>query len=252
MPDVVSDRAALSPAEFEVPGEGSLVDWWPLFGLRIESDGLVLRTVRDEDLPAHLEAMNEGIHSSAGTNPFGPNRWSSAPAEDIARNAMQDIWRNRAETDRDRWTIQLGIWEHCTSDDERWPTGRLVGNIVIRAAGFPVTRTVDTGSWIARSAQGRGLGRRARAMALALAVDDLGAQHATTECAAWNQGSRRVTESLGYEPQGSSVQDWSGEPVEVLAYRLEPGRFVRPAQVITVTGAHTVRQQLGIAEHEGR
>ncbi|NUL48095.1 GNAT family N-acetyltransferase [Cellulosimicrobium funkei] len=248
MSDALTDRAVLSPAEFEVPGQGSLVDWWPLFGLRLESGALELRTVHDGDLPAHLAAVNEGIHEAAGTNPFGPNRWSSAPAEDIARNAMHDIWRNRAETDRDRWTIQLGIWDHGATDHGRRSTGRLVGNIVVRAAGFPVTRTVDTGSWITRSAQGRGLGRRARAMALVLAFDHLGAEHATTECAAWNHGSRRVTESLGYEPQGSSVQDWGGEAVEVLGYRLGPERFVRPAEDVAVTGAAAVRHQLGIHE----
>ncbi|MEO9248452.1 GNAT family protein [Citricoccus nitrophenolicus] len=211
MSDAVTGRDALRPAEFEVPGEGSLVDWWPLFGLRLESGGLELRTVRDGDLPAHLAALNEGIHGAVGTNPFGPNRWSSAPAEDIARNAMHDIWRNRAETDRDRWTIQLGIWDHAAADH----------------------------GW-------RSAGRRARAMALVLAFDHLGAAHATTECAAWNHGSRRVTESLGYEPQGSSVQDWGGEAVEVLGYRLGPEQFVRPAEDVTVTGAAAVRRQLGI------
>ena len=134
------------------------------------------------------------------------------------------------------------------TDHERPSFGRLVGNIVIRATGFPVTRTVDTGSWIIRSAQGRGLGRRARAMALALAFDLLDAKCATTECAAWNEGSRRVTESLGYQPQGSSIQDWGGEAVTVLAYSLTPEQFVRPAHDITVTSASDVRRQLGIDE----
>lgn len=43
----------------------SLADVWPLFDLTITSPRLVMRIVRDEDLPGLVDAALAGIHDPA-------------------------------------------------------------------------------------------------------------------------------------------------------------------------------------------
>ena len=48
----------------------TLTDAWPLFGLRLRTDRLVLRLPGDGDLVRLLALANDGIHEP-GTMPFG-------------------------------------------------------------------------------------------------------------------------------------------------------------------------------------
>jgi hypothetical protein len=43
----------------------NVVDVWPLFGLSLSSPRLQLRIVRDDDIPALLEAVYAGVHDAA-------------------------------------------------------------------------------------------------------------------------------------------------------------------------------------------
>ena len=65
----------------------SLTDVWPLFGLEIRTPRLVLRLVRDEDLPGLIEAALAGVHDPA-VMPFS-FPWTDAPSEELPGNYMR-------------------------------------------------------------------------------------------------------------------------------------------------------------------
>lgn len=235
------ERAALAPAWFPSPADPSLAGWWPPFGLQLHAPGLTLRPVQDEDLPHLLTALQSGVHP-AGQNPFGPVAWTQAPPQDVARQTLQHLWRCRAQTGPQDWTLNFGVWDTTSAD------AVLLGLQDLSASDYSLTRTVQSGSWLRHDAQGRGIGRRARAMILTLAFDHLGALAAETSCAEWNQASRRVSLSLGYEPNGVHVRKWGRTAEAELDFRLTPERFRRlPDDVpLQITGLQPVLDFLRI------
>ena len=240
-------RSGLLPPWFPAPEPADLHGWWPLFGLRAETERLVLRPVADADLPALLAAVQRGIHPT-GQNPFGEVPWSQAPAQDVWRQTLQHIWRTRAATGPRTWTVQCGVWDRHGDPDGPCggPDGELIGLQDVSAQDFHLTRTVETGSWLRHDVQGQGLGRQARTVGLVLAFDHLGALAAETSCASWNQASQRVSTSLGYRFNGAHVRAWGREPETVLHFRLTPEEFLRPQTPVSVTGIAPVQAFLGI------
>ena len=89
------------------------------------------------------------------------------------------------------------------------------------AKQFPIRRVVDTGSWVGREFQGRGIGKEMRAAVLHFAFEGLGAVRAQTEAFADNPASQRVTESLGYRPDGGGINVQRDHPQRILRYALE-------------------------------
>ena len=86
-------------------------------------------------------------------------------------------------------------------------------------------RTVETGSWLGRPYQRQGIGTEMRAGVLALAFDGLGAEIATSGAVEGNPASRRVSEKLGYEPNGEALLAPRGTPVVEQRYRLTRERW---------------------------
>ncbi|GAB4099049.1 GNAT family N-acetyltransferase [Sinomonas halotolerans] len=130
----------------------TLNDVWPLFGLRLGTPRLVLRPLRDDDLPALAEAVLSGIHDPARM-PFAVP-WTGAPPGELAANTARWVWGRRSEVGADAWTVQFGIFAH---------DGAMLGAQDISASRFADRRTVETGSWLRRDEQGRGYGLEARA-----------------------------------------------------------------------------------------
>ncbi len=164
---------------------------WPLFDLRVVTPRLELRYVDDEAGTALALLATKGIHDPAFM-PFGVP-WTDAPSPEMERNAMQYYWRTRVETRPEHWDIPLAVLEG----------GRLVGTTSLLADHFATLRQFETGSWLGREFQGRGIGKEMRQAALHLGFAGLGATLATT--AAWhdNDASLGVTRSLGYVEAGT-------------------------------------------------
>jgi RimJ/RimL family protein N-acetyltransferase len=89
------------------------------------------------------------------------------------------------------------------------------------AKRFPVLRTVTSGSFLGLPHQGRGLGREMRAAVLTLAFDRLGAERAETEAFEDNRASQRVTEWIGYRPNGDGSDVRRGERGRTLHYAMD-------------------------------
>lgn len=198
---------------------------WPLFGLRIRTEFLVVRLPTDEDLVGLMGVAKAGIHP-ADEMPFGI-AWSTVPSPAFERGFLQHHWGMRAGWSPDSWQLNLMIELD----------GAPIGSQSIHADQFAAFRTVDTGSWLGRMYQGKGYGREMREAVLALAFDGLGAQVAMTEAFLANAASSGVSRSLGYAENGHGSLAPEGVARETLRYRmtLENWRS-RPRSPVTIEG----------------
>ena len=98
--------------------------------------------------------------------------------------------------------------------------GRVIGTQELAAKEFPTTRSVTSGSWLTAAAQGRGIGTEMRAAVLHLAFAGLGALEARTSAWIDNPASQRVSQRIGYVPNGEQLVARRGEPTCHLNYRL--------------------------------
>ncbi len=153
-----------------------------------------------------------------------------------APNLARWHWTCRSTTTPEKWTLLLGIWHE----------GSLIGCQDLGATDFTVLRTVSTGSWLTRSAQGRGLGKEMRAAVVSYAFDHLGADVAESEAAAWNEKSLGVSRSLGYELNGIYRTNWGQKVEEVQRVRVTPATFKRPAWTLKVEGDEPWAKFLGL------
>ena len=206
---------------------------WPLFGIRIETPRLVLRPARDDDLDALADAAIAGIHES-DRMPFGAP-WTDAAPDELRRSLAMFHWRLRADTRPNDWWLILAV----ERDDE------LIGAQDVRARDFAALRSISSGSWLTRSAQGDGVGTEMRAGILQLAFDHLGAEWAESGAAVWNTASLRVSEKLGYRPNGiERVHVRLDEVVDHEHVRLHRDDFVRPTWTARVTLPDAARTML--------
>ena len=208
---------------------------WPLFGLEVATPRLSLRYVTD-DLAAQLATLAaRGVHDPR-TMPFA-EPWTDVASPELERNTLRYYWRRRAETTVEHWSLSFAV---CTGDE-------VVGACLVDATGFATTRRAETGSWVGRRHQGRGIGTEMRQAALGVIFDGLGGETATT--AAWhdNERSLRVTRSLGYAETGSHRQLRRGHDEVMLTFEMSRERWyarIRPA--VSFKGIERAREFLGI------
>ena len=86
--------------------------------------------------------------------------------------------------------------EEARQFSERNPSlspAKVVGIQALEGEGFPVTRTLETGSWLARRFHGQGIGTRMRQAVCAFAFDHLGAERITSSAFLDNPASLAVS-----------------------------------------------------------
>lgn len=163
---------------------------WPLFDLEVRTPRLTMRYIDDEAATELATLAAGGIHDPEFM-PFGMP-WTRHDSPELERQALQYFWRCRVETSPTNWVINFAVIVD----------GRVVGSSGLMAEGFPTMRQFETGSWLGREFQGRGIGTEMRIATLAVGFAGLGAEWATT--GAWhdNGPSLGVTTKLGYARQG--------------------------------------------------
>lgn len=137
--------------------------------------------------------------------------WTRLESPHLQQQGMQHCWRDRADLTPEAWDLPFAVYDG----------DRLAGVQGVGAKHLAVTGTVGTGSWLARPAQGQGIGKEMRAAILHLAFVGLGAHRAVTAAFADNAQSIGVTRSLGYEENGWEVDNREGKPARQLRYVLE-------------------------------
>jgi RimJ/RimL family protein N-acetyltransferase len=198
---------------------------WPLFDLRLRTANIELRLPTDDDLVELAAVAKAGIHPP-DEMPFAVP-WSDLASPAFERSFIQFNWTQRATWRADAWTLPFGVFVD----------GRAAGAQDIGAKDFLVLRTVATGSWLGREFQGRGTGKLMRQAVLALAFDHLGAEVAESGAFLDNLASSRVSEAIGYEPNGTNRLAPRGRPRDMRRYRLTlEGWRSRPRPAVEVEG----------------
>lgn len=173
--------------------------YWPMFDLVVRTPRITLRYL-DDTLAVELATLAAGGIHDAATMPFA-DPWTDVPSPELERNALRFYWRTRAETAPEAWNLLFAVLDG----------GRVVGSTSIGAKGFAVVRTFETGSWLGRSFQGRGLGTEVRIATLHLGFLGLDASIAMTGAFEDNPASLGVTRKLGYQPNGVAFHERRGE-----------------------------------------
>lgn len=207
---------------------------WPLFDLRIDAPLVTLRYPNDDDLVLVAEAAAAGIHDPDAMPFYTP--WSRAEPPALQRGVIQYLWSARGTLAPAKWSLPLVVFAD----------GEAVGIQDVVAEDFATTRTVETGSWLTRGAQGRGLGKEMRSAILHLAFEHLGAVEAYSASFEDNPASAAVSLANGYEPNGSLVLDREGRPARNLKWRLTRERWLtRRRDDIEVHGVEPCLALLG-------
>ncbi len=186
---------------------------WPFYDLIIRTPRLELRYIDDEMATALSLLAAQGVHDP-GFMPFA-FEWTDVESPQLERNTMQFYWRCRAELSPAAWVLNFAV----VAD------GEVVGTTGLITSQFATTRTFETGSWLGREFQGRGIGKEMRLATLQLGFEGFDAVAVTTVAFEDNGPSLGVTRSLGYQPNGTSVKVRRGEPAASLHFRLTRDNF---------------------------
>ncbi|GAY14954.1 GNAT family N-acetyltransferase [Mycobacterium sp. shizuoka-1] len=207
---------------------------WPLFDLRVTTPRIELRYVSDELGERLARLAAKGIHDPA-TMPF-TEPWTDVPSPELERNSLQYYWRNRAETARARWNLDLAVLV-----DES-----VVGMCSVHAEQFPQNRRLTTGSWLGRAHHGQGIGKEMRQAALHLIFAGFDADLAVTRAWHDNSASLAVTRSLPYTQTVTTVETRRDRPDTMVAFAMAAGRWATVRRDdIRLAGIEDARALLG-------
>jgi RimJ/RimL family protein N-acetyltransferase len=213
----------------------TLVDLFPPFGLHVRAGSLEMRGLTDELILELCDLAEKGIHDPAEMPFYFP--WTAAPAGELARNTAAYHWGKRSTFSPADFCLDLAVILD----------GRVIGAQGVAAKHFPVTRTGETGSWLGREFQGRGLGTAMRRARCELLFDHLGFEEITSAAFLDNPASLGVSRKVGYRPTAvSRIKRREGEMALNQGLVLTPETFVRDAEPIRVTGAEAVRSFIGL------
>ena len=210
-------------------------DLFPALGLRVVAGPLELRGLTDELLVEVCALAERGIHDPATMPFYFP--WTDAPAGELARNTAAYHWRARADWSLDDWSLELAVLYE----------GEVVGCQGVRSSHFPVTRSGETGSWLGRGFQGRGIGTAMRRAVCALAFDHLDFAEVRSGAFVDNPASLAVSRKVRYRPDGVvRMQRRPGELALNQRLVLTPDAFERGDVRIEVEGLDAFRASIGL------
>lgn len=208
----------------------TLAEIWPPYGVRLTEGDLTLSVVTDKDIPGVVELVQSGIHPP-DQMPFS-EPWTLADRVDLPANMVRYFSHLRAGCGPEEFTLQFVVRVG----------GELVGTQGFNALDFAVTRTGETGSWLGRRFQGRGIGTRMRRAVCAFAFDGLGAEEVTSAAFLDNPASLAVSRKVGYRENGVvRLKRRAGELALNQKLVLTPGTFVRgpDLEIVGLTALRT-------------
>jgi RimJ/RimL family protein N-acetyltransferase len=219
-----------------------LVAAWPPYGLALHCGDLELATVTDEHAVA-LGPIVSGL--------LNGDEWRFMPhlagvvaesGDATARNVLREVWRQRASLAVDDWHLPLAVIRN----------GQVLGMQALESELYLARRDVRTESYLDTGVRRDGVGTRMRAMVVEFAFTYLGALTMSSGYALGNDGSRRVSEKLGYLADGTYIDAHAG--VRHVGHRLRLRRerwaAFRPGWLddLEVTGATALLEMVGITD----
>jgi RimJ/RimL family protein N-acetyltransferase len=208
---------------------------YPPLNLAVRTPRLTLAAATDELLERLVPVVRDGVVPEGEPPPFDDpmSLYEDSPTREW--RWMRAVWAGRARVDATFWRLYFVI---C---DDGEPVG--VQDLIGR--DFAALGTVTSFSWLAPGSRGRGLGREARAAILHLAFAGFDAREATSEAFADNRASNRVSEVLGYTPNGTSWATRRGAVAELRGWRLTRAEWAKRRRAdITLSGVEACRPLL--------
>jgi RimJ/RimL family protein N-acetyltransferase len=211
----------------------------PLLALRITAGPVELRGITD-DLLGPLADLAIDIHDP-DFMPFS-FPWSLATPKEMPQNVAQYHWGKRASFSPAQWTADFAVFYD----------GELVGSQGFSTKDYLVTRGGETGSWLGRRFQGRGIGTAMRQVICAFAFDYLDAEYITSSAFEDNPASLTVSRKTGYADNGTERVSRLGNSAIMRRIILEPASLVRYKHDLAVTGAPEFRKSIGLDQEAAR
>jgi RimJ/RimL family protein N-acetyltransferase len=211
---------------------------YPPFDLVIRTPRVELRGATDELLAALLPVVRAGVYDPEAPLPFDDPMSFYDDSPEREWRWLRAIWAGRARVDVDEWWRLYFVVIY---------DGVPIGMQDLTGVAFRTLRTVATFSWLGPQHQGIGLGREMRSAVLHLAFDGLGAHRAESEAFHDNHASNRVSEALGYVPNGVGWGTRKGAPAQMLRWLLTRERWTELRRDdIAVSGLAPCRTMLGL------
>lgn len=212
----------------------TMADIWPPFRLRLRAGDLVLTVIGEDDIPGLVDLALAGIHPPDAM-PFAVP-WTLESPERLPAAMVRYYSSVRAAFGPKTFDLLFAVRVG----------GTLVGTQGLHGQDFAVTRTVETGSWLGRAHQGRGIGTRMRRAVCAYAFDHLGAEEVTSGAFLDNPASLAVSRKVGYRLNGvRRMPRREGEMALEQKLVLTPADLIR-GEPLEVVGAADVRRFLGL------
>lgn len=211
-----------------------LEEIWPPYAVTITTGDLSMRVVRDDDLPELVDLVLSGIHEPELMPFYVP--WTDVDPSELPAGFVRHHWQVRSELSVQRLGLEFAVRR----------AGVMVGVQGFSARDFAITRTGETGSWLAQRFQGQGIGTRMRRAIGAFLFDELGAVEITSGAFTDNAPSRAVSRKVGYRSNGTERVARRGRAAVVERLVLTPEGFIRGDDQVKVTGAEALRSFLGL------
>lgn len=207
---------------------------WPFFDLRIACGEVLLRGVTDADLDPLLAVLPDDLEMDPAAE-----RLTELDADtDRRRLFTTEIWKHRGTWSPTSWCLDLAVEVD----------GRVVGVQALEGERFPLLRTVDSFSWLAKEVRGRKLAVAMRIGVLTLAFEHLGAVAAVSSARTDNPPSLAVSRRLGYADNGLSLTDTPTGVAELQHVRLMRDAWGTSQPSATVTGAEACLPWFGLSD----
>ena len=208
---------------------------WPPFGLNISCGPVTLSPVRDADIPELDALVHGGIHPPTEMPFYFP--WTGGSPGEVRLRLMQYHLAKRAAMSPASWTLETTV---------RFD-GEAVGCQSISTTDYIVTKTGETGSWLAMKHHGRGIGTLMRQTLCTFMFDHLDAAEITSGAFVDNPASLAVSRKVGYKENGlTRLKRRDGEMALNQKLVLTAEALNRPECELKVEGVSDLREFLGL------
>jgi RimJ/RimL family protein N-acetyltransferase len=198
-----------------MPTTASPLSAYPPLNVQVHTPRLSLLGATDELLERLVPTVRKGVV----TEPPWPFDDPMSLYEDSPEREwrwLRAVWSGRGRVSAGQWRLYFVV----VIDGEPVGMQDLIGT------DFATFGTVTTFSWLSPDVRGGGLGKEMRQAVLHLAFDGLGAGEAGSDAFFDNHASNRVSQALGYVPNGLTWDTRRGEPAEIKQWRLTREQWI--------------------------